>query len=325
MSLVFEKLPIPHLGQGGKKDLLACGSVCRYWREIALPHIFRDIAFTFRSVPEQADPSAESNFAIDRFPRDEQEQYWRDRLWAGLYCRQSLVCFLRFLAGAPTIRELVKRLYLEAQPGYKSLQFGVHGGSYDYAHIPLDHAVEGAMMELNHETNITVFFGVLACLSNLEELYLKNVRVTPSSELPHPSMLPDPPALKVLRLHWTKMYPDTRIFDILQLLHEVGYLHISRPTRDYRAPKTIPWNCVFELEVSTVSVGAHSLLPADVFTLLYNSPSIDTLRALDVGDIPLEPTSWTALQGFLNVVGPNLEEFTCEIPYEHDHDSAYAL
>ena len=87
-----------------KFDLLACGSVCRLWREISRRHILRDLEVTFRSVPQKCDRASEHGFCIDgrRSPsRSSQWTYWRSKSRGALFVLQSFLP-LSFLAGFPS-------------------------------------------------------------------------------------------------------------------------------------------------------------------------------------------------------------------------------
>lgn len=95
--------------QGGKADLLTCGSVCRLWRALALPYIFRDLQVSFRSLSEEYDRAARKNSWIDgdeQVPeRSAQFQFWEREPCATCYRWQSLSRFRRFLCDPDALSE----------------------------------------------------------------------------------------------------------------------------------------------------------------------------------------------------------------------------
>ncbi|KAJ3549295.1 hypothetical protein NM688_g5193 [Phlebia brevispora] len=82
-----------------KDALIDCSTVCRVWRQIALPHVFHTIAISF-------DPLLEENDGETCLGEDEHERHCSCQRW------RSLQAFSTFLEASPHIAGVIKELRL---------------------------------------------------------------------------------------------------------------------------------------------------------------------------------------------------------------------
>jgi hypothetical protein len=269
--------------EGDKANLSAWGSVCRHWRQIALPHLFHGIKVTYRSVLEIHDPVAAKDYRVDMDGRTEQFDYWNARHWAILYRHQSLFSLYTFLYESPSIQPLVKRLRLDACPGYRSLQLSIGDGFTAIYHLT-DNVMKASYMEYNYDTHAGLFFLTICLLPSLQELSLHHVCLT---QIPIALQNQGPvlPGLKRLFIWGEK---DLHVCNILHYFRKVRFARIE----GLRNPSILckSHNESTALEVTTLSIEPYAHIPKGFYSLLRSSPSINSLRYLDLGNLlPDEP------------------------------------
>jgi hypothetical protein len=147
----------------GKSALNACSLVSRSWNAVAWPHLFRDILYSFRPVPD------------DDVPDDNEEYPSTNPLYANFGAGKEDARFktfpmlFAFIQRTPLARNSIQRLRLEAWP---------RGASVTY----LD----------SDNVDAQLLVSLLVSLPRLQVLHLGNVGVTqgPSrvSPLVHPSL-----------------------------------------------------------------------------------------------------------------------------------------
>jgi hypothetical protein len=294
--------------EGSKADLLACGFVCRHWRQVAVPHLFYDIKVTYRSDPEIQDPVTAKDRRIDVEDRTAQFDYWNTRYWGVFYRYQSLFAFYTFLRASPCIQPLIKRLRLDARPGYKSLQPSTRDGFTAVYHL-MEEMMKDAYAKFNFNTNAHLFSLVIGLLPSLQELSLYQVRLTPMPDAPK-TRTPALPELSRLFICGSK---DPHVCDILRYFRKVHFVRIE----GLRNPSTL---CARHdeptaLEITTLSIEPYASISMGFYSLLRASPSVATLRALDLGELLPDESGFMEQQALVNAIGSNLERLRFSLPY----------
>ena len=184
------------------KGLAACSLVSKRWRVMARPHVFRDIAYSFRAVPE------EGTTAVEGEPYMAEAQY------------RTLRMFHAFLQQNSFARSAIKRLRLRALPTTAN----------DGAVISMLYKVEDFVYGSRDMIAIELFMDVLTLTTNLSELDLRNIIPV----VPRPAFSSGL-SLQILNIafgtsqthaDW-KIQPDYATTKILSCFDSIGELEIN--------------------------------------------------------------------------------------------------
>ncbi|GJE84093.1 hypothetical protein PsYK624_001680 [Phanerochaete sordida] len=99
------ELPLPD-----KDDLAACTLVSRMWSAVARPHLFRDITYSFRPVPEDVTPNDQGDYC-DTLEKYECLDPARDESRF-----KTFPMFFNFVSSSPVAQNSIRRLRLDGWP-----------------------------------------------------------------------------------------------------------------------------------------------------------------------------------------------------------------
>lgn len=245
-----------------KGDLKTCALVCRRWRDFALDHLFRDLAFSFVYGPD-TECWDDAPSAVQERVSKPAEKNWYTFFGASIP-RHTLSVLHAFLSTSPHIRARIRSLHLEAKVGYP---------------MPAQTQIDGRL-----------FLSTLVLLPQLRELSLSQVILATSTRIPkaeQPCLHLDRLAVDILSSAPTRDPSPAQVAWILAT-------SVSKVTslRVYGYSRRETTQLASTLNRFTSSLRSLSLrlcaLSEDFFPRLLRSPAVGALErlAIEFLDLP---------------------------------------
>ena len=107
----------------GKYALDSCTRVCHSWSDVARPHLFRDVVYSFRPVPYSVALNDDGEY-----PKDISTYECFDSIYKKSARFKTLPMFYAFLQQNAMAQNSIRRLRLDAWPRGSSAFFNDHDG-----------------------------------------------------------------------------------------------------------------------------------------------------------------------------------------------------
>ncbi|KIP02916.1 hypothetical protein PHLGIDRAFT_271568 [Phlebiopsis gigantea 11061_1 CR5-6] len=192
--------PQTMLAKDLRKDLATCSLVSKRWRAMARPHLFRDIVYTFRAVPE------ERTTAVEGEPYLTEPRYRTLRMFHTFLQQNNFAC------------TAIRRLQLRALPATAN----------DGTVMSMFYKIPDFVYGPQDMVQVELFMDILALTYNISDLDLREIILA----LPRPTSLSGL-SLQTLEIYFGtaqthedwKIQPDyatTKILSCFDLIDELG-------------------------------------------------------------------------------------------------------
>ena len=273
----------------GKPDLHSCSLVSRSWNAITRRHLFRDVVYSFKCVPETPTDCGNQGRVSECHPYGR----WSPEIPIRY---KTFPMFCAFLRGNPAARSCVIRLKLDAFPEPSK-------------------TFTSPMYEDKEKIGLDLFTELLHLLPRLKSLRLCNI-VLDARLIPSPSItLPSLDELyisyntgKNYERSWEGANREMKMSDILECFAKVKKLHLFDCYDEVRREDGEPTPCGLELESLVIDCMRYTHSLNQYFAA---SLAISKLR-----NLTLEAAPGRCAQELFRVAAPQLEELKYHVRFD---------
>ena len=280
-----------------KRDLNSCALVCREWHVTARSHLFHDIAYLFRT--DTKCDEACSRCAIRKYNHFD--------------TRKTVYMLHGFLQANPGVAACIRRLRLEASPGKGQFErLIVDTSETELLNAPEEDGEptchdwsgveQGRDWDGSDYLTPALFLSIVRLCPHLHSLSLVNVFLDTI-----PSLFPSPalPSLSKLCVQSNRPgVPETSAIALLACFSQVNSVVLDRA--EYCVFANPLLDGPLQLTIKDLRVANNMSNP--FFAVLRSTPTIHTLRSLDVGNIDYRGYLLSEMQNLLRDTASTLTD-----------------